>query len=372
MNPLLFISVLVGVFALLIMYIQKRFIAHLHLSNGIKKSLTIFLYINLLGIFLYSLGRYFIDFPNWLYALLSLPIGVLFLLFCTTVLYDIFRLILVRMPLSNERRHFFKRSLDLSSLVVATSISAKAIDDARRIELEKVNIKIKNLKKSYKVLQLSDIHIGGIIDKNFMQNIVSRVNACNPDLIVITGDLVDTDVDKAKDALEELQNLNSKYGTYFIVGNHEYFHNIEKIIQRVKELGIRVLENENLYIGNEGEGFNLIGVYDLFGYRTGSFMPDLTKALKGRKEESPTILLAHQPKFIQEVPKGVDLMLSGHTHGGQLFPFQALVKLQQGYVSGLHQHNAELQIYINKGTGFWGPPMRLGASAEITEITLNH
>jgi len=345
---------------------------HLHLSNGIKKSLNIFLYVNLLGIFLYALGRYFIDFPNWLYFLLSLPIGVLFLLFCTTLLYDIFRLILVRVPISDERRHFFKRSLDLSSLVVATSISAKAIDEARHIELERVNIKLKNLQKSYKILQLSDIHIGGIIDKNFMQNIVKRVNNCKPDLVIITGDLVDTDVDKAKNALEELKNLNSKYGTFFIVGNHEYFHNIEKIIKRVKELEIRVLENENLYIGDEKRGFNLVGVYDLFGYRTGTFMPNITKALQHKREDSPTVLLAHQPKFIQEVPAGVDLMLSGHTHGGQLYPFKALVKLQQGYVSGLHQHNSELQIYVNKGTGFWGPPMRLGASAEITEIVLSH
>jgi len=272
--------------------------------------------------------------------------------------------------MSKERRHFFKRSLDFSSLVVATSISTKAIYDAQDIELQKVKVKISNLKKSYKILQLSDIHIGGIINKNFIQSIVKEVNACKPDLVVITGDLVDIDVDKAKDELEELKNLNSKYGTFFIVGNHEYFHNIGKIIQRVKALGIRVLENENIYIGDRGEGFNLVGVYDLFGYRTGTFLPDIRRALQTRELNSPTILLAHQPKFIQEVPKGVDLMLSGHTHGGQLFPFQALVKLQQGYVSGLHQHNSELQIYINKGTGFWGPPMRLGTRAEITEITL--
>ena len=236
MSPLLFTSALLGVFSLLSFYIQKRFIAHLHLSQKTKKLFTSFLYLNLLGIFFYSLGRYYISFPDWIYFLLSLPIGILFLLFCTTLLYDIFRLILVYTPISDERRHFFKRSLDFSSLVVATSISAEAIVQARHIELEKVEIKIKNLKKSYKILQLSDIHIGGIIDKNFMQNIVNRVNACQPDLVVITGDLVDIDVDKAKDELAELQNLHSKYGTFFIVGNHEYFHDIAKIIKRVKAL----------------------------------------------------------------------------------------------------------------------------------------
>ena len=370
MHPALFILALLGAFSLQIIYIQKRLISHIHTNQKVKYTLNIFLYINLIGILFYALGRYYLSFPDWLYFLLSLPIGILFLLFSTAIVYDILRFVLVRIPLSEKRRDFFKRSLDFSSLVVATSISAKAIDNARHIELEKVTIKLKNLKKPYKIVQLSDIHIGGIINKEFMQDVVTRVNACKPDLVVITGDLVDTDVDKAKEELEVLKSLESKYGTYFIVGNHEYFHNIGKIILRVKELGIRVLENENIYIGNEDEGFNLAGVYDLFGYRTETYIPDIKQALKGQNKTSPTVLLAHQPKFIQEVPKGVDLMLSGHTHGGQLFPFQALVRLQQGYVKGLHQHNTHLQIYINKGTGFWGPPMRLGASAEITEISL--
>ena len=371
MNPFLFTVLLLGVFALLNLYISKRLIAHLDIAVKHKRHLRLFLYINLFGILLYALGRYFIDFPNWLYFLFSLPIGVVFLLFCTTIIYDISRVTLHHTPMSDKRRKFFKRSLDISSLVVATSISAKAIYDARHITLEKVNIKLKNLSHPYKILQLSDVHIGGIIDKNFIAKIVTRVNACKPDLVVITGDLVDTDVDKAMDALEELKNLESKYGTYFIVGNHEYFHNIEKIIATVKALGIRVLENENIYIGREGEGFNLVGVYDLFGYRAEKYMPNITQALKAKKEDTPTVLLAHQPKFIEEVSSGVDLMLSGHTHGGQLYPFKALVKLQQGYISGLHQHNDELQIYINKGTGFWGPPMRIGASAEITEILIS-
>ena len=371
MNPLLFTLVLLGVFSLLNMYISKRLIAHLDVAAKYKRYFRIFVYINLFGIFLYSMGRYFIEFPSFLYFLFSLPIGILFLLFSTAILYDILRLILKSTPISNKRRKFFKRSLDISSALVATSISAKAIFNARHIELQTVKIQIKNLKQPYKILQISDIHIGGIINQDFIRNVVSRINAQNPDLVVITGDLVDIDVETAKDSLDELRNLKSKYGTYFIVGNHEYFHNISKIIHAVKLLGIRVLENESVYIGEASQGFNLSGVYDLFGYRMQMYMPDIDKALSRRDKASPTVLLAHQPKFIQEVPSGVDLMLSGHTHGGQLFPFQALVRLQQGYVKGLHQHNDSLQIYINKGTGFWGPPMRLGAMAEITEILLS-
>ncbi|MCD6433171.1 MAG: metallophosphoesterase, partial [Sulfurimonas sp.] len=220
------------------------------------------------------------------------------------------------------------------------------------------------------IVQLSDIHIGGLIDEDFMKSIVKRVNILEPDLVVITGDLVDIDIKQAKRPLQQLESLKSKYGTFFVVGNHEYFHDVNKIITKVKSLGIKVLENENIYIGKEGEGFNLVGVYDIFGYRTLHHIPELQQALSNKKD-APTILLAHQPKYIEEVKGGVDLMLSGHTHGGQLYPFKFLVKLQQPYISGLHQHTKELQIYVNRGTGFWGPPMRLGATSEITEIIIS-
>lgn len=315
------------------------------------------------------LGRYYVDFPNWLYFLFSLPIGVLFLLFCTAIIYDMSRAVLKRIPLSKRRRDFFKRSLDISSLLLASTLSAKSIYNARNVKLERVNINIKNLKKSYKIAQLSDIHIGGLIDKEFIRDMVLRVNALHVDLVVITGDLIDIEMDRGRDILAELGSLKSSYGTFFVVGNHEYFHDIAKIIETLKALEIRVLENENVYIGEEDEGFNLAGVYDLFGYRTNTYIPDINEALMNLKK-SPTLLLAHQPKYIDEIKDSVDLMLSGHTHGGQLFPFRFLVKLQQPYISGLHQHNKELQIYVNKGTGFWGPPMRLGACSEITEITL--
>jgi len=369
MNPLLFFIAFLGVFILINIYISKRLIAKLDINSKNKHYLRIFLILNFFGIIGYMIGRYYIDFPNWLYFLFSLPIGILFLLFCTAIIYDISRVILHYSPISQKRREFFKRSLDISSLVIASTLSARSIYEARDVKLEKVNIKIKKLKRAYKIVQLSDLHIGGLIDEKFIKKIVQRVNALNPDLVVITGDLVDINIVHAKDTLHELRGLSSKYGTYFIVGNHEYFHDVAKIIDAVKSLGIRVLENENIYIGKENEGFNLAGVYDIFGYRTKTYMPDINKALKNL-QKSPTILLAHQPKYIQEVKDSVDLVLSGHTHGGQLYPFRFLVKLQQPYISGLHQHNEELQIYVNKGTGFWGPPMRLGANSEITEIVI--
>ncbi len=315
------------------------------------------------------LARYSLHIPNWLYFLFSIPIGVLFLLFCTAVVYDISRSLLQLVPLSQSRRNFFKKTLDISSFAAATALSLRSLYEARFIEVQRVHVHIKELKKPYTIAQISDIHIGGLIDEDFIKTIVQKVNALHPDIVVITGDLIDIDVSKAKEALSALKNFNSTFGTYYVVGNHEYFHGIKTILQSVKSLGIRVLENENIYIGAEGEGFYLAGVYDIIGYRLKSHMPDLQKALH-KTQNSPTVLLAHQPKFIEEVFDGVDLMLSGHTHGGQLYPFRFLVKLQQPYISGLYKHNEKLQIYVNKGTGFWGPPMRLGATAEISEIII--
>ena len=369
MKITLFALAFLGVFLLLNLYISRRLIAHLDIKESYKKAFRWFLIINYFGIIGYMLARYYPSLDNTLYFLLSVPIGVLFLLFCTTLIYDLSRLMLSFTPLLPKRREFFKKSLDLSSLVAATALSGTALYNARHVELEQVGIKIKGLKKEYKIIQLSDIHIGGLIDAAFIREIVERVNQREADLVVITGDLVDIELKYAKEALFELQKLRSKYGTYFVVGNHEYFHGVAEIIATLNALGIRVLENENVYIGEKGSGFNLAGVYDVMGFRINEYVPDITKALE-KKEDAPTILLAHQPRYIYEVAHSVDLVLSGHTHGGQLYPFRALVKLQQPYVSGLHQHTKEMQIYINKGTGFWGPPMRLGASSEITEITL--
>jgi uncharacterized protein len=371
MRILLFMTLFTFVFILLNFYISKRFIAKVDLSEKIKRYFNLFLLINFFGILGYIYTRYNPDVPNLLYFLFSIPIGVVFLLFCTAVIYDISRVAIDKVPLKPNRRFFFKKSLDLAALGAGVLLSGRALYEAKHLVIEDVDIKIKNLVQQYNIVQLSDLHIGGLIDQEYIAGMVNKVNVLNPDLVVITGDLVDIKVDHAKKALEEFKKLQSKYGTYFIVGNHEYFHDIEKIIDVVKTMGIKVLENENIYIGEKNKGFNLAGVYDWFGYRAEKFQPDIKKALFNKDKNSPTILLAHQPRFIEEVKGGVDLILSGHTHGGQLYPFRFLVKLVQPYISGLHRHNKELQIYVNRGSGFWGPPMRLGSRAEITNITIS-
>ena len=372
MSFIIFFSIFTIAFAFQTLIIKKRLINKLDFTYKSKKYLSLFLYITFFGVLLYPMARYFPVVPNWLYFLLSLPIGVIFLTFIITILHDITSFGLSKTKFKKNRREFFKKGLDIGAVSLVLATNAKAIDNARNIELELVDIKIKDLKQAYTIIQLSDIHIGGLIDKKFINSLVNKVNLLNADIVVITGDLVDTKLEFAKAALDELKNLQSKFGTYFIVGNHEYFHGVQPIIDYVNSLGIKTLENENVYIGSKDEGFYLCGVYDRFGNRYGSYKPDITKALENTTNH-PTVLLAHQPKFVDEIENtaGIDLVLCGHTHGGQIFPFNFLVKLQQPYVKGLNIHNDFTQVYVNKGTGFWGPPMRLGASSEISILKLS-
>ena len=372
MNFILFFSIFFVVFAFQSLIIKKRLINKLDFTYKTKKYLSLILYITFLGVILYPMARYFPVVPNWLYFVLSLPIGVIFLTFIITIFHEIISFGINKTPFKKNRRKYLKKSLDIGAISLVIATNAKAMDNAKNVQLELVDVKINNLVQPYTIIQISDIHIGGLVDKKFIKSLVDKINILNADSVVITGDLVDTKLEYAIPALNELKNIQSKYGTYFIVGNHEYFHGVKPIIDYVNSLGIKTLENENIYIGEKDKGFYLCGVYDWFGNKYGSYQPDINKALENTSNQ-PTILLAHQPKYITqlETTKGIDLVLCGHTHGGQIFPFNFLVKLQQPYIKGLHTHNEFTQVYVNKGTGFWGPPMRLGASSEITILKLS-
>ena len=243
------------------------------------------------------------------------------------------------------------------------------IEAGLKPKIEVIELPLSKLPTSFSAVQISDLHIGGLIEKNAVREIVKQTNVLEADVIFLTGDIIDAKISQVSEALQELSNLKAPLGIYFITGNHEYFHNIGELLGTIKSMGIKILENQNILLEKNGEPLiNLAGVYDLFGKRIGVLEPNLQEALENRQETLPTILLAHQPKFIFEVKEEnqVDLVLSGHTHGGQIFPFRFLVTLDQPYLAGLYQHNAKTQIYVNRGTGFWGPPMRILARAEIT------
>jgi predicted MPP superfamily phosphohydrolase len=220
-----------------------------------------------------------------------------------------------------------------------------------------------------RLVQLSDIHIGRILRRPFAESLVRRVNALDPDLIVITGDLVDGRVDALGPQVEPFADLTAPLGVFFVTGNHDHYSDADPWVDKVRSLGIRVLRNQRVSLEHGSDAFELAGVDDHRGGFGGS-TEDLERALAGRDPTLPLVLLAHDPAtFRSAATAGVDLQLSGHTHGGQLWPFRYLVRLAGPFIAGLYRR-AESQLYVSRGTGFWGPPMRLFAPAEITEITL--
>ncbi len=223
----------------------------------------------------------------------------------------------------------------------------------------------------FTIAQLSDLHLDLVHGGEWLASVVETTQAVQPDLIAITGDLAEGSVAQFRDEVEPLKGLSAPNGVFFVTGNHEYFHDLDGWLTLLEEFGIRVLRNQRVAIGIPEKGFDLAGVDDHDGGRIApDHGPDLNKALEGRDPSRAVVLLAHQPRIVEEASeKGVDLVLSGHTHGGQIWPFSYLVYLQQPYVRGLKVHNGT-KLYLSSGTGFWGPPMRLGTTAEIALITL--
>lgn len=223
----------------------------------------------------------------------------------------------------------------------------------------------------YRIVQISDLHIGALLRRGFAARVVERCNALDADMIAVTGDLVDGNVHHLADEVEPFRGLRARDGVYFVTGNHEYYSGAAHWIEKVQELGMRVLANERLAIRSSPASFLLAGVHDLSARRLGNAHGyDLDGALRDWDETTPLVLLAHHPRtFVQASRRGVDLQLSGHTHGGQMWPFVYLVRLQTTSVAGLYG-NARSRLFVSQGTGFWGPPMRVLAPSEITEIVV--
>jgi hypothetical protein len=222
-----------------------------------------------------------------------------------------------------------------------------------------------------RVVQLSDVHLGALLGRGFAESLVRRVNVLCPDLVAVTGDLVDGSVEHLVDEVAPFRELRARHGVFFVTGNHDYYSGADSWVAMARSLGMRVLRNERVSLEERGAVFDLAGVEDHHARLVSeTHAEDLPAALEGRDPARPLILLAHDPSTFEQASRlGVDLQLSGHTHGGQIFPFGWLVRLVIPFVAGLHERGGSL-LYVSRGTGFWGPPMRLLAPAEITELVL--
>ena len=367
----LFFLTFLAVMAVLNFYTYKRFLKKLHSPlNRYAFVIPSLLMLGEVFFVIEAMTQVFLGSPS-LYFILSASIGITFLLFVVTLVYDLNLSLFKRVPFQHSRRKFIKIVFDTTMLILAFSYLFKGLQGGlSKPVLNTVNVHIKDFgNNDYVIIQLSDVHVGRTIKKAFVQELVDRVNAERPDIVVLTGDLIDHDIDAIKNDLKPLQNISVP--SYFILGNHEYFHGATEIIAYIRSLGITVLLNENLQIKDRKAQFNLVGLTDIIGERIGEYPMDINRAYTGINPNIPTIVLGHQPKSILRIKKrACDLMLSGHTHGGQIFPFGLLVMVDQPYLAGLYRHSPTQQIFVSRGAGYWGPPIRVLAPSEISKIII--
>jgi uncharacterized protein len=319
-------------------------------------------------------------------------LGLAFLLFVAVLALDLARLAaqsgalladLLRSrpdaPDDPSRRLFVARALAGTAVAAAGGASALAFRSATGpAEVNEVPVRLDRLPAALSgltIAQISDLHVGPTIGERHVRRIVDQVNALRPDVVAVTGDLVDGTVRELGSAVAHLGRLEARHGVFFVTGNHEYYSGVGPWITELGRLGIRVLRNERVMLGDPDASLDLAGVDDWSarGFGGGHGL-DLGRAVTGRDPDRALVLLAHQPRGVGEaVRAGVDLQLSCHTHGGQIVPFNLLVRAAYPYVKGLHRHEEEGragQIFVSRGTGYWGPPMRLGSPPEIAKIVL--
>ncbi len=281
-------------------------------------------------------------------------------------------------PVDEERRQFLARASAGAALVATGGMASYGVWRAYTPPVvNEVAVRLPGLPKAldgFSILQLSDIHVGPLIQRRFMDALVSQCNALKGDLVCITGDLVDGSVEALGFAAGALRELRSRHGTYFVTGNHEYFSGDVAWTQALTSMGLTVLRNRHVRIGEPGASFDLVGVDDWAAARSGypaSRSYDLAAATAGRDPSRAAVLLAHRPSGWREqaLKAGMGLQLSGHTHGGQFFPFNLVVSAIWEHDAGLF-HEGEGHLYVSRGTGFWGPPLRVAAPSEIVKVTL--
>jgi uncharacterized protein len=317
--------------------------------------------------------------------------GVAFLLLSALVVVDVVRLAVSGVsglldwlrhapeaPADPGRRLLVARAVAGGAVLAAGGATAfavrTALDDP---EIHEVPVKVARLPRALSglsIAQITDLHVGRTIGEEEVRRVVAATNRLRPDVVAITGDLVDGSVRMLERAVAPLAELRARHGVYFVTGNHEYYSGAPAWVAHLERLGIRVLRNERVVVGDAGASIDLAGIDD---WRSAGLAPghgpDLRAALAGRDPDRALVLLAHQPRGVEEAAAaGVGLQVSGHTHGGQIFPFTLATALVYPYLHGLYaiRGGDGSQIFVSRGTGYWGPPMRLGSPPEIARLVL--
>jgi predicted MPP superfamily phosphohydrolase len=300
-----------------------------------------------------------------------LALGLFSMLFVLTVLRD--AVLLVALPFSHWKLAEF--TAPAVPLLALAAIAWGLFEARRTARVREVDVPIAGLPAAlhgFTIVQISDVHVGPTVKRPYVRAIVDVVNRLNADAVAVTGDLVDGRVDDLRSEVQPLAELRARHGSFFVAGNHEYYSGAEEWSAHLRTLGLQVLTNEHVTIAHDGARLVLAGVSDWSAHH---FIPahrsDPQAALAGAPADAALrVLLAHQPRSAPAAEQaGFDLQLSGHTHGGQFWPWNLFVPLQQPFTAGLHRFQ-RLWVYTSRGTGYWGPPVRLGAPSEITRLRL--
>lgn len=274
------------------------------------------------------------------------------------------------------RREFLSSSSRTGVLLAAGVSTGLGVQEALGGPyVKEVQVPVKDLPNGldgFKIVQISDLHVGPMIDRDYVLRVSAMANALRPDLIALTGDFVDGSPEQLRVDAEPLATLQAKHGVFYCTGNHEFFSGVEDWVKEFRAMGFNVLENEHRVLDVNGAKLLVAGVHDYSASRRGKgYVSSPTDALKGAPAADFKMLLAHQPRSCFEAADaGFDLQLSGHTHAGQFFPFSLIVHFAHPYVKGLNRHADKMWVYVNQATGYWGPPIRFGVPAEVTLLVL--
>lgn len=279
--------------------------------------------------------------------------------------------------IDESRRLFLERAKQAATVGAALACMPPVVWDARsRRVIRRVDIAFGNLPKALsglKIAHLSDIHVGNTMYRDNIADIVRETNALNPDIIVITGDLADGYADVIGSWIDPMRDFHAKYGTYFVTGNHDHMWDARGWIKKIESLGIVHLGNDRRILSINGTPLAIAGAIDARGDRRGNLKSDPEKALEGIAPNIFKIMLVHQPASVdRSLAAGADLVLLGHTHGGQFWPMTYLIGAIHRYARGLYRagKNGEKAVYVSCGTGYWGPPVRAGVPPEIIDLRL--
>lgn len=378
---LIFSIVFVGIFAGANFYIYKRLFMQIDFFRQKKRFVALFIVLLFVLQASFLLFRADERFSSPLYQALARTFAPTYFFFFVTLIADILRFVsflisksIKKSRFDESRRTAIKVIFNISLLIFAISSVFKGISDAVSVpKVRKFTLGIKNLRSKLRLVMVSDIHLGKNLHEKFLKGLVEKINTLNADIVVIVGDLIDAKPAEIAPYIHHLDAIQSTYGTFYALGNHEYYRGLDGVLGLLKGTKLKILINKNeiLRDANDEKLLNIAGLADLAGLREFNgkkigVEPDLTPILNSQEPNLPSILLAHQPKTAKlYYLSDFDLVLSGHTHGGQVFPFGFIVLLQQGFLHGFYELSSRSKLYVSSGAGFWGPAIRFLAPSEI-------